>query len=749
MGKFFLRLFLLFFIFIISTVFFLNYFGLETDKFDNLIKNKANEVNKNVKLEFNKTKIYLNIKDLNLILKLQYPKILLKENAIDLKNLDLILSLKSFYSSDFLLKKAKVSFEKNDIKDITKITNIFLPRILNKKLNKVFVKGSLEGEFTIPFNSKGNISKNYKFYGKIIEAQINLSKNYIFKNFTAELNFGDDVNTNTEELKIIINKCKFLDLDLSKSIINIKFKEKIKSISSSLVSRGAISYSQLKKLTSLFRSNSNLIEDFNINADVITNIKFNINDKFKATNISYNLEGDIKDLKLKIKEKEEVKNFLPLFSSEIKFKNTKVTLNAPKGLNGNKDIKIDGQSKFSKKFEKIKINYLYNAKNKEYSINGSSTLDKTLFKIPSLNYKKEEDKKANINFNTSFILNKYFLIESLSFIEGKNLMNLDNIKLNKSYELTNLNSIEIKTHKDEIKNNDFLIKKSDQVLIYGKVFDAEPILKSMSKKGKNKIFSKKFTKDIKVNFDKVISGTNDDVSDFAMIASIIKGSYNKLSLKGNFSSNEIIEMSIYQNENDEKTLQVISDRARPFVKHFDFIEGFEGGKLNYESNILKDSSTSNLVITNFKVSKVPALAQLLTLASLQGIADTLSGEGIRFESFEMKSSSEGNVMNIEDALAIGPAVSILLEGYVEKEKAVSLRGTLVPATKLNSIIASIPLVGDILVGKKTGEGVVGVSFKMKGTTKKIKTTVNPIKTLTPRFIVRAIESMKKNKKKTK
>ena len=103
-------------------------------------------------------------------------------------------------------------------------------------------------------------------------------------------------------------------------------------------------------------------------------------------------------------------------------------------------------------------------------------------------------------------------------------------------------------------------------------------------------------------------------------------------------------------------------------------------------------------------------------------------------------------LNIEDVLAMGPAVSILLSGYVDKGKIVSLRGTLVPATKLNSIIASIPVVGDILVGKKTGEGVVGVSFKMKGPPKDIKTTVNPIKTLTPRFIVRAVEKMKKKKK---
>ena len=232
-----------------------------------------------------------------------------------------------------------------------------------------------------------------------------------------------------------------------------------------------------------------------------------------------------------------------------------------------------------------------------------------------------------------------------------------------------------------------------------------------------------------------------------MIASISKGSYDKLSLKGNFSKNEIVEMSIYQIAKDKKTIQVFSDRARPFVKHFDFIKGFEGGKLEYESTVSKKVANSNLIINDFKVSKVPALAQLLTLASLQGIADTLSGEGIRFESFEMKSNSKGNLLNIEESLALGPAISILFDGYVDKGKIVSLRGTLVPARTVNKVIGWIPLFGKILVGNKVGEGIFGVSFKMKGPPKNIKTTVNPIKTLTPRFITRMLEKMKDKKNK--
>ena len=110
----------------------------------------------------------------------------------------------------------------------------------------------------------------------------------------------------------------------------------------------------------------------------------------------------------------------------------------------------------------------------------------------------------------------------------------------------------------------------------------------------------------------------------------------------------------------------------------------------------------------------------------------------------MTFSNKDKLMTIDEIYAIGPAISIMMSGYIESEKLVSLRGTLVPATTINRTIASIPLIGNILIGKKVGEGVFGVSFKIKGPPKNLKTTVNPIKTLTPRFITRTIEKIKKN-----
>ena len=42
-----------------------------------------------------------------------------------------------------------------------------------------------------------------------------------------------------------------------------------------------------------------------------------------------------------------------------------------------------------------------------------------------------------------------------------------------------------------------------------------------------------------------------------------------------------------------------------------------------------------------------------------------------------------------------------------------------PATTINKTISSIPVLGKILVGDKTGEGVFGVSFKIKGQPKNL------------------------------
>ena len=741
MRRFFLKPFIFLLVIFFISIIYLTYFGITTDKFDDLIIKKTNEVNQNLKLKFKKTKIHLNPIELDLIVKLQNPYILIRSNKIDLSNFTFFVSLKSFFGSDFLLKKAEIAFAKNDIKDLTKITNIFVPKIMNKKIKKIFDKGILEGKFTIPFKRDGTIGEKYKFSAKVIDATINLTKEFRIENLTAEITHSK--NDIKDLFDVLISKGSIYDINLKDSTINIKHENQEIKIKSLLKTKGKFKFSQIKKISTLFGFKTNNFIDINGTGDIKTDISFKLGRKLKLKNLDYYVEGNIPYLQIVTKRSQNIITYLPNFNEKIILKDSDIKLINTKYNNA---IELNGFIKLNNEFNSIKLKETYNYNKKDFNINAIVDLSDTTVNISKLNYIKNQGEKSKMTFDLNFIPNKFYNINQLNLTSGKTKIYLSNIKLDKNFQVNDFKELKIKTFKKGFKNNDFSAKKNKKITFLGEIFDAQPLLKSLYKKSDKEILSKNVTSEIKINFKKTITGTNDDVNDLSMIGSINKGSYDKLSLKGNFSENEIIEMSIYQINNKQKTLQIISDRARPFIKNFDFIEGFEGGKLNYESIITKEFSNSNLVITDFKVSRVPALAKLLTLASLQGIADTLTGEGIRFDSFEMKSNSKNNILNIEDALAMGPAISILLEGYVNKGNLVSLRGTLVPATKLNSIIASIPIIGDILVGKKSGEGVVGVSFKMKGTPKDIKTTINPIKTLTPRFIVRAIENMKKKKK---
>ena len=169
------------------------------------------------------------------------------------------------------------------------------------------------------------------------------------------------------------------------------------------------------------------------------------------------------------------------------------------------------------------------------------------------------------------------------------------------------------------------------------------------------------------------------------------------------------------------------------------------GVLTFSSIIEEDISTSKLVIDNFKIINAPGVVKLLSLADFGGLADLAEGEGLSFQKMEIKMSSDKRFLRLDELYAVGSSVSVLMEGYKEESGLTSLRGTLVPAKNLNRFLSKIPVIGKIIIPKEIGEGLFGVSFKMKGMPGKIKTTINPIKTLTPRFITKALEKQKKSK----
>ncbi|MDC1130871.1 hypothetical protein OAS59_03160, partial [Pelagibacteraceae bacterium] len=242
----------------------------------------------------------------------------------------------------------------------------------------------------------------------------------------------------------------------------------------------------------------------------------------------------------------------------------------------------------------------------------------------------------------------------------------------------------------------------------------------------------------------IIAPLSENLKNFKLIGNIEKGKFIKISSKGDFGENNFLDITMKNDKNNKKYLEIYSDLTAPLLTEYSFFSGLTGGKLLYTSIIDGDNYNSKLKIEKFNLVNAPGMVKLLSLADLGGLADLAEGEGLSFDILEINMEKNKDILNLNEVLALGPSVSVLMEGY-QNSKMTSLRGTLVPAKMLNKMISKIPVLGDIIIPKEAGEGLFGISFKMKGPPGKIKTTINPIRTLTPRFIQKIIDRNKEVK----
>ena len=478
----------------------------------------------------------------------------------------------------------------------------------------------------------------------------------------------------------------------------------------------------------------------NINLDSVKSAKFTIKnlelelDKNFEINKNIKFDGVINSANLKISKNFEVKKLVSKFSYD---NNNFVIDQASWNLNN--------LSNSEKEFFDCKIKLKKIKNSFDIDLNLKTKKISNFLKIPGMNYDFENDLVANINSKFLIRINKNTSFQNISIKDENNFFKIKNLIVDKNFNLIKFEEINIKTFLDDNVNNELKITNKDKILITGKVFDAEMLIKELSKDKKNNEFLKKISGDIEIDLKRILKGTKFPIKNFRLIGNINKGNFEKISAKSDFSNDEHLDISLKKQEiNNEKILEVYSDIATPLLSDYKFFQGLEGGNLLYVSSFDKKKSYNELTINDFKLNNAPALAKILTLADLKGLTDTLKGEGISFETLSIKYESDSSTMNINEIFMIGPSISILIDGYIEKKSGlVSLRGTLVPAKTLNTLVSKIPVVGDILVGKKVGEGVFGLSFKIKGLPNNLKTTVNPVKSLAPRFITRAVEAAKK------
>ena len=733
MIKKFIKLLLYFLILIAIGIVYLSYFGIETKRFNQLIRDEISESNKKIDIELKDVKIILNLANFTIGLKTEDSNILFSDKKIRLKKIKTDFSIASFLSKEFSINNIFIVTKENNLKDIVSFVRVYenTPQLL--VFNQMIKGGTLIADINLNFNNKGKISSDYNIKGLVKNGKIRLLNEEIINN----INLNFDIKE--KQLFLKNSQIEFNELKLSSKAININNEGKYFSFEGDVKTPESTVSSKL--LSILFKNNFKDLSLDNITFGSKNNFAFKINKKFKFSDINVKSNINLKKL-IHNKKYVSLKNYIPTYNNSVELKDHTIEL-----IFNKNQLSIEGKGKFFIDKKPDEIYYKIKSNKDDYDFNSKIYFNNNPLLIKIFDYTKKEKDNSILDLKGSYKKNKTLIFKNISFKESKNNFLISGLGLNENFKIDYIDQVNLDFLNDKKQQNKVSLKRNKKNYeISGKSFDCSAIIDEMFKSGsKSSVFDSinNFNSIVKLNIDKTYIDEVYYLNFLNGNIKFLKNNIVNLNLEANFSDNKRFVFTIKTNENSEKITTLFSEYAKPLVKKYKFIKGFEDGFLDFYSIKKNNKSKSKLNIYDFKLKELPALTKILTLASLQGIADLLTGEGIRFNEFEMNFNNKNNLMTIDEIYAIGPAISILMKGYVEDDKLVSLRGTLVPATTLNKAIGSIPLLGDILVGKKLGEGVFGVSFKIKGPPKDLKTTVNPIKTLTPRFITRTLEKIKK------
>ena len=721
-----------FFFLIILAILYLSFVGIKTEKLNKKITDQIFKINKKITVDLKDVKFLLNPYDFTVNITTKNPTILLGDNKLQIESVKTNILLKSLYFEEFSMDDLQISTKAIKLNDIILLAKSFKNSIELFLLDRVIKDGFLIADIKLKFDKEGKVKDDYQINGFVKNAKFK----FLNKLTTKNLNLKFAIFKNKYSLTKV--KTDINGIKLSSSLIEINEDNGLYSIRGKILTdKKDFSRDQLNAIPFGLLNNQN-IEKARFSSE--NSFSFDVGKRLKFNNI--NIESKINLDQLVIKNDFiDLKAFLPDLEEVISFRNHKIIVNYDK----NKlDVKGNGEILIKDKIDSISYEVVKN--NGKFIFDTKINLKNNKLLIDFLEYEKKVNLDASILIKGNFKDNKPINFDLISLIENKNKIFFKNLNLSKDFKIISIDSFSLNyLNKRRIKNKLIIKKNNSNYNIEGESFDAIKLInKIMNSDDENSTLFKNFNSKINIKISKIYIDEVNFMNDLSGILIYKNNQIYDLKFKSFFPNNKKINFLIKTNDQQEKITELSTDYPRPLIERYDFIKGFQEGFLVYRS-IKKDGISSGLLtIDNFKVQEAPVFAKLLSLASLQGIADLLTGEGIRFTDFEMKFSNKNKLTNIEEMYAIGPAVSILLDGYIDSKKLVSLRGTLVPATTINRTIASIPLLGNILVGKKIGEGVFGVSFKVKGNSNDLKTTVNPIKTLTPRFITRTLEKIKKN-----
>jgi len=216
-----IKILLIIFLILSVAIFYLSFFGIKTDKFNNQISNNILKINKKINLSLNEVNYLLNPYDFTINIKTNNPQILVQGRGLKIKNIQTNVALKSFINNQFSFDDLQITTKEIKLNDIIKLARVFKDSPKLFAIDGIIKDGLVTVSAKLNFDEKGKIKENYKIEGFIKKTKINVFNKFKLQN----LNFNFNIENNIFSLKQI--DMNLNNIKITSPLIKVEKKKKI------------------------------------------------------------------------------------------------------------------------------------------------------------------------------------------------------------------------------------------------------------------------------------------------------------------------------------------------------------------------------------------------------------------------------------------------------------------------------------------------------------------------------------------
>jgi len=195
--------------------------------------------------------------------------------------------------------------------------------------------------------------------------------------------------------------------------------------------------------------------------------------------------------------------------------------------------------------------------------------------------------------------------------------------------------------------------------------------------------------------------------------------------------------------NNAQTLEVRANDAGQFLKNLSIYDEIRGGYITIKADRQGQGPYKGVFkMKQFNANKVPLLARFAALLSPMGIVNLLSESNtLSMDRFECNFEFSEDSISVKNGIGKSISLGFTTEGKLNRRNRLySLKGNIIPARFLNSILSNIPIIGSLLNGGE-GEGLFGIAYTVKGSFDAPEVSLNPLSALAPGFIRKLFQSL--------